>query len=122
LKAAAAEIELRFRPGPMHLAISDGVQDIVRVVIDPTQNGKELQIEDRAVSFAFTHDAAYRLHIFLDGSVVECFLNGRLVLTVRTYRAPKASLHFQIPPEELPALESLRVWSLRPISADRLTT
>jgi beta-fructofuranosidase len=64
LKAAAAEIELRFRPGLMHLAISDGVQDIVRVVIDPTQNSKELQIEDHAASFAFTHDAAYRLHIF----------------------------------------------------------
>jgi hypothetical protein len=121
LRTAAAEIELSFRPRPIHSTISDGVQDIMRVVIDSTRNGNELQIGDRTASFAFTHDATHRLRIFLDGSVAECLLDDQAALTARTYHAPKANLRFQIPPADLPAVESLRVWPLRPISADRLT-
>ena len=122
LKSAAAEIELLFRPKPFHLRISDSTQEIFGVTFDPSRSGKELQIGDIALNCPVTGTAPHRMRVFLDGSVVECFLDEVFAWTSRTYRAPKANLHIQLPAVDLAAVESLRVWPLRPISPDRLTT
>ncbi len=116
-KTGTAEIELQFQPKHMHLKISDGTQDILDVRFNPEHSGQEFQIGDTAVAFPGAGAAPHRLRVFLDGSVVEAFLNDQLAWTSRTYRAPNANLTMQIPEEDLAA-----VVSLRPISRDRLTT
>lgn len=121
LRSATAEIELLFQPKPVSLEISDGTQEILAVAFDPTRSGRELAIGSMDVSFPLAGATPHRLHVFLDGSVVECFLDGQLGWTSRTYHAAKANLHIQIPPADLSAVESLHVWPLRPISPDRLT-
>jgi beta-fructofuranosidase len=121
LKSATAEIEMEFQPKPLRLKISDGAQEVLAVAYDPARHGQESRLGDRGVSFPSGGPGQHRLRIFLDGSVAECFLDEQLAWTWRTYRAPKAALHFEIPEAQLGAVDSLRVWPLRPISPDRLT-
>jgi beta-fructofuranosidase len=122
LKSATAEIELALQTKPVHLTISDGAQDILAIAFDPGHTGKELQVGDITIDCASVSATTHRLRVFLDGSVAECFLDDRLACTYRAYRAPKAKLHIQIPQNELASVESLKVWPLRPISSDRLTS
>lgn len=122
LRGATAEIELIFQPKLVHLKISDGTQEILAIAFDPTRSRKELRIGEITVDCSLAGATPHQLRIFLDGSVVECFLDGQLACTARTYRAPNANLHIQIPRVDIASVESLRVWPLRPISPDRLTT
>ena len=59
-----------------------------------------------------------RLHVFLDGSVLEIFANGTTVATARVYKAPSSPLRVAIDGE----YDSLDVWQMEPISKDRLTS
>ena len=60
-----------------------------------------------------------RLHLFLDGSVLEIFVNGTTSLTARIYQIPSGPLRLKI--EGDVELTSLDVWQMTPISKDRLT-
>ena len=122
LIGATAEIELTMQAKATHLTFSDGKQDILAIAFDPSRTGKELQVGDIAINCAPVSATTHRLHVFLDGSVAECFLDDQLACTHRTYGTPKAKLRIQIPQNELASVESLRVWPLRPISPDRLTS
>jgi beta-fructofuranosidase len=97
LRAATAEIELLFRPKPLHLTIADGAREIFALSFDAKRSGKELQIGDFAINSPVSHNQPHRLHIFLDASVVECFLDDRLACTARSYLTAKANLQLQIP-------------------------
>jgi sucrose-6-phosphate hydrolase SacC (GH32 family) len=61
------------------------------------------------------------LRIFIDASVIECFIAGREALTSRVYSIEPGKTEIQI---ELLAGTSLKVtqWPLAAISPDRLTT
>lgn len=122
LKNATAEFELTIQSKPVHLTISDGSQDILAVGFDPNHTGQEWQIGDIAIASPSAQAPSHRLRIFLDASVAECFVDDQLACTYRTYRAPKAKVHIQIPKAELTSVNSLQVWPLRPISPDRLTS
>ena len=121
-KNAAAEIEMEFQAKPVRLSISDGAQEILIMTFDTARRDKEFSVGDYAASFPAANAGRHRLRIFLDGSAAECFLDEQLALTSRVYRAPTGNLHIEIPQAELSGVESLRVWPLRPISPDRLTS
>lgn len=61
------------------------------------------------------------VRIFIDASVIECFLGGREVLTSRVYTLHPDSTELEI---EATGEREVQVdlWELRPISPDRLTT
>jgi beta-fructofuranosidase len=64
-----------------------------------------------------------RLTIFLDGSVVEVFANGRTCLTGRMYPTRSDSQGVGVFAREGRArVESLDAYEMKPISSDRLTT
>ena len=64
-----------------------------------------------------------RLHIFLDGSVIEIFANDRFCLTARVYPANRRSTGVALYRVAAAAkLASFEAWEMRPISGDRLTT
>jgi len=64
-----------------------------------------------------------KLHIFLDGSVVEVFANGRVCITSRIYSSREDSLGLGLFARGGNAkLKSMDIWEMRPISKDRLTT
>ncbi|HZT32401.1 MAG TPA: GH32 C-terminal domain-containing protein, partial [Bryobacteraceae bacterium] len=63
------------------------------------------------------------LRIFLDGSVVEIYANGRACVTERIYRPRPGNIDISlIAAGGRPRLESLEMWEMQPISPDRLTT
>jgi hypothetical protein len=57
--------------------------------------------------------------MFLDGSVLEIFVNGTTALTARVYRKPSGPIRLRF--EGHAELKSLDVWQMKPISPDRLT-
>lgn len=59
------------------------------------------------------------VHMFLDGSVLEVFVNGTTVLTARIYQVPSGPLRFK--PEGDCELTKLTAWQMKSISKDRLT-
>ncbi len=66
------------------------------------------------------HGAADRLHIFLDGSVMEVFANQSTSLTARVYQIPSGPLRLKL--EGDAKVESLAAWQMKPISNNRLTS
>jgi beta-fructofuranosidase len=121
LNSATAEIELTMFAKALHLTISDSAQAIFTMAFEPGRIGKELQVDDLTVNCPVARTTTHRMRIFLDDSVVECFLDNQFACTYRTYRAPKAKLRIQVPQAELASMASLQVWPLRSISPDRLT-
>ncbi len=64
-----------------------------------------------------------KLRVFLDGSAVEIFANGRACLTGRVYPTKAESLGLGLVARGGSArLVSMQVWEMRPVSRDRLTT
>jgi beta-fructofuranosidase len=64
-----------------------------------------------------------RLHIFLDGSVIEVFANERACLTARVYPDGPRSMGLGLFSSGGTAkLASLEAWEMRPISPNRLTS
>lgn len=65
----------------------------------------------------------FRLRVFLDGSVMEVYANGRACLTGRAYPTRADSLGLRLYARGGKArLVSMKVWEMRPISPDRLTS
>jgi beta-fructofuranosidase len=80
----------------------------------------------RAVAEGPLHLAArenFRLRVFLDGSIMEVYANGRACLTGRAYPSRADSLAVRLFARGGKArLVSMKVWEMRPISPDRLTS
>jgi beta-fructofuranosidase len=120
--SATAEIELRAKSRPFELELTDGRNAIVHISFDPARTARELQIGKDYANLHSTIGADLKLNIFVDGSVVECMIDGRVAWTTRTYQVPGGPLHLAVPKSEIDSIVSLDVWPIQPISADRLTT
>jgi beta-fructofuranosidase len=62
------------------------------------------------------------LQLFLDGSVIECFVGGREAITCRTYSIRPGETEFELTVTGAPRALEVSHWSLTAISSDRLTT
>ncbi len=122
LRRAAAEIELRIAPKAFQMELSDGHTTVVSLTYDPAKAGQELQVGTQFASLPAADVPEHEIHLYLDASVVECIANGLAALTARVYKAPNGKLRPVVPAAKLQTLNSLIVWSLRAISADRLTS
>ena len=81
---------------------------------------------DRAMQsgpFLLGRGEPLRLHLFLDGSVIEIFANDRFCLTARVYPAGARSQGVALHSDGGTAkVLSLEAYEMRPISPDRLTS
>ncbi len=96
--------------------LSDGKADVVRVVYSGSLHSfrtddKEIQLEPGDVP---------SIHAYVDGSVVELILGQRVGYTKRFYFGRGAAPDLRV--EAAGAPLGLDAWSVKPISADRLTT
>jgi len=64
-------------------------------------------------------DSPVRLHMFLDGLVLEVFANETVALTARVYQVPSGPLRVKV--EGNVKVRSFEAWQMNPISKDRLT-
>ncbi len=122
LPGASAEIELHAKFKPFQLKLSSGNNEVVSISYDPTRIAQELQIGKVHANLPSLDQNDLELRFFLDGSVVECFINGQAALTTRTYVPSRGKLRFELAAASNDSIVSLNIWPIRPISADRLTT
>jgi beta-fructofuranosidase len=119
----AAEVTLEFRPKPgqpftLGLQSEDG-QNFATLAFAETAGVRQLTVNELSAPVSGSGDSPIRLHLFLDGSVLEVFVNGTTTLTARIYQAPNWPLHLTLQGDA--PVDALEVWLIHPISKDRLT-
>ena len=118
----AAELTLEFTPKAdtfsIHLNSEKG--GTFATISCTTKSGsRELRVNSVTAPLSATPGSPLHLHLFLDGSVMEVFVNGTTALTARIYQIPSGPLRLKI--EAHDALAKFDAWQLTPISKDRLT-
>jgi beta-fructofuranosidase len=100
-----------------------GTQSLLKVTFSYA-NGKAMAaIGDRLLPLCPASDHVSIVHIWLDGSVVETFLDNRQAMTTRCYEPADQAGEVQVTWSGSPGqLKDYSVFQLRPISSDRLTT
>ncbi len=82
-----------------------------------------ISLDGAAIPVQLRNPQTLEVHIYIDGSVAEVFVNNQITYTRRFYYpgtdAPMISLRIQ---GKTTNLASLEMWQIHPISPDRLTT
>jgi len=122
IKDLAAEISAEFQPksnGSCSLTLRpDSGEAFATITVSAKGDGWQLDAPGFSAPLSQPANRPLRLHLFLDGSVLEIFANGTTVATARIYKAPTSPLRIETSGE----LVALDVWQVQPISKDRLTT
>lgn len=121
IKDLAAELDLAIRPNADRfiLRLTSEAGDFATISLSTQSSGRELRVNSVSAPIAGAASYPVRLHIFLDGSVLEIFANDTIALTARVYQIPRGPLRLSI--EGDVKLTSFRAWQMKPISKDRLT-
>jgi beta-fructofuranosidase len=115
-----AELELWAQPlrGPVHIAIGTEAAPAVHFHLDATHG--TLTFNAQTVE-AVVPPGKMRVSLYLDGSVVEVFVNDRLAHTSRIYDLDQERTTLSIT-DPGRAVADAFLWQMRPISSNRLTT
>jgi len=110
-------------PFTLSLMLENGSEhgrDLITVEWKP--QGAKLLLDGREISAGIDGRNNLQLHVYVDGSVVEFFINGREACTRRFYypgdKAPE--IRFGITGSRQ-GIKQLTLWQITPISPDRLT-
>ena len=121
IKDLAAEIEMHLDPkaDAFKLRLYSDAGDFVTISCSPKSGSRELRVNTIAAPLPGPAGSPVRLHIFLDGSVLEVFANETVSLTARVYQIPSGPLRLKLDGDV--KIVSLQKWGMKPISKDRLT-
>jgi beta-fructofuranosidase len=90
--------------------------------IDPLNSG-QISIDSFPIDVSLANAETVEIHLYVDGSAIEAFVNGQAAYTKRFYysssQAPDAGLKWT---GNTAGIASISAWQLTPISSDRLTT
>jgi len=117
--SARLEIEVQPNTDDFTLRLYSDTGDFVRISCSRQSGGRELRVNTLTAPLPAPPGSPVRLHMFLDGSVLEVFANETVALTARVYRIPSEPLRLQL--EGNVKLLSLNAWQMKPISSSRLT-
>lgn len=120
IKDIAAEIQMEVQPKAEEFALrlySDS-GDFVSISISSKFGRHELGVNKLAAPLSGTPGSPLRLHIFLDGSVLEIVANESVALTARNYQIPDGVLRVKTLGKA--RLKSVQIREMKPISKDRL--
>ncbi len=111
--------------GPWKLVLCGAADDAVpwlTVEYDPLYPG-QVSVDARPLPVALGDHDKVELHLYVDSSVIEVFVNQQTACTKRFYYAGSnpQDLHMQWIGKTT-NIASLSVWQMSPISSDRLTT
>ena len=116
----AAEIDLQVRPrqDDFTLRLSSDQGDFISISCSRQAGSRELRVNKATASLSGRPGDSVRLRMFLDGSVLELFANRTAALTARLYQHAAGSFGLKL--EGDVELVSMDVWSMKPISTNRL--
>jgi hypothetical protein len=80
-----------------------------------------LNVSDRAVPLSPGADGISLVRLWMDGSVLEVFVDRKEAVTARCYEPSRGDIEVAWTGEK-DALKTLQVWGMEPISHDRLTS
>jgi beta-fructofuranosidase len=122
IRNLAAELQLSFRPKrdecSIHLQSESG-ENFATLSFTNKSSVRELHVNAVTAPLPGVAGSPVQLRAFLDGSVLELFVNGTTSLTARIYTIPSGPLRIKIEGEA--ELTKLDLWQMTPISKDRLT-
>jgi beta-fructofuranosidase len=122
LPNACAECEIIAPRKPFGLSFVSGNETWFAISFDPNRTGEELRVGHQAVAIPASASSTHQFRLFFDASVVECIVDDTFALTMRNYTVPKADLRVQLSQKDAGSLVSLKIWKLKPISNNRLTS
>jgi beta-fructofuranosidase len=102
----------------IHLQCENG-DKFVTISCANKSGSRELRVDTVSAPIPGELRSPVRLHIYLDGSVLEIFANDTTSLTKRVYQVPSGPLTLKL--EGAAELTLLEAWQMNPISKDRLT-
>jgi beta-fructofuranosidase len=122
IKDLAAEIEVHLHPraDDFKLRLYSDAGDFVSISCSRQSESRELRVNTIAAPLPGPAGSPVRLHMFLDGSVLEVFANETVALTARNYQIPSGPLRLKL--DGNVKIVSLHTWEMTPISKDRLTS
>jgi len=120
IRDLCAELELELRPknDNFGLRLQTDEGSFITISSLNKNDARQLQVNSVIAPLSGPAGSPVRLHILLDGSVVELFANNTTSITARVYRKPSGPLQLKLDGAELVSLD---VWQIQPISNDRLT-
>ncbi len=123
--AQQAGLKLRAAPDGSEQTLVYYDRGAKRLAVDKSKSSSNQSADRKMQSgpLELAEGEPLRLHIFLDGSVIEIFANDRACLTARVYPEGARSLGlglFSIGGKA--KITSWEAWEMRPISPNRLTT
>ena len=116
--AAEIDLTLRRKADDFVLSMLSDNGEFVSIVCSRRPHGRELKVGSVSAQLSGEPGSPLRLHMFLDGSVLELFANTETALTARVYHAPSGPLRMKLEGAEIISLD---IWQMKPISSDRLT-
>jgi beta-fructofuranosidase len=119
IKDLAAEIDLHMEGTAFQLRLYSDAGDFVAISCSTKSGSRELLVNTVTAPLPGAVDSPVRLHMFLDGSVLEVFANETVALTARVYQVPSGPLRVKV--EGNVKVRSFEAWQMNPISKDRLT-
>lgn len=122
LPGPCAECEFDIIRKTLELSFVSGNSPWLKISFDPAKHGGELVIGGKTVGIPATGTGSHRIRLFLDASVVECIVDDTIAVTTRNYSVPNSNLHIVTDNASVENLRQVRIWKLKPISSDRLTT
>jgi sucrose-6-phosphate hydrolase SacC (GH32 family) len=91
------------------------------VKYDPLHPG-QVSIDGTQLPVSLDEKADLELHLYIDGSVIELFVNKQAACTKRVYRPGNSAHDLRLQwAGKTSSIVNLSVWNMAPISADRLT-
>jgi beta-fructofuranosidase len=122
LANVSVECDIELHRKNFEMSFNSGNGPWLTLAFDPNKANQELRVGNQTVGIPATANGKHQIKMFLDASVVECIVDDTIALTARIYVAPKGLMHASVPESNMDALASLRIWKLKAISPDRLTT
>jgi beta-fructofuranosidase len=129
IRERAGEIHCTFKASEsncrleLQLSVNSHLVSLLSITFQSTNGRPSVSIGNKTLSLNPDREGISSLHIWIDGSIIETFLDKRQAITTRCYAFPEDSGEIQVAwagPVDL--LKSMVISSIKPISDDRLTT
>jgi len=118
--AAELVVDVRPKSGSSIQLQSESGTVFATISYSENSGGHEVLVNNVRAPLSGNSGSPVRLHLLLDGSVMEVFIDKRISLTARIYQVPSGPLRIKMIGDI--ELLSFNGWQMLPISSDRLTS
>jgi beta-fructofuranosidase len=121
IKNRAGEIACRFKAGRSACGLELRAGATTLFAISYGGSAPSVAVGGANLLLSPDHDQISRIHLWMDGSVIEAFVDGKEAMTARCYTPSPAAIQV-VWTGDSDALKSLELWGVTPTSSDRLSS